>query len=374
MLCILAAISLVSSKRLVLNSIDISVLLAFISTVLATYHTLSMSLSLIALCLMAELAFAFAIVRSYPGFDDGVVLFAAVCTLGVALDIQHIYQYCSAIGVLRQLGQSDFSQFRRVLGVISDGAYSGNEPLQYLLFWGMGGIVAVQYWKKSVITSWAGVLCNLSSWICLLLSFSRLVYLAVITSLIVYWILQRPTVKAILINIGCLATLSIVTMTGLGIGSSIAHTVLFTHTESQQRSLSGRWMIWRDTVHLILEKWPLGGGSGTLPVQLCREERGIAVICAPQAFNWYLQVLSEQGSIGFILWLPFFFCPLWWPRPKVARTECLVDGTRALIIASATGVLIFLQGQSAVLVRPELCACEGVWLALIAISRREVIC
>jgi len=64
---------------------------------------------------------------------------------------------------------------------------------------------------------------------------------------------------------------------------------------------TGRWPIWKDTLHLIAAYPLFGSGLGTYFPALLRYQTAALSVSWPQAHNDYLQLLSELGAIGFLI-------------------------------------------------------------------------
>ncbi|MCC8171939.1 MAG: O-antigen ligase family protein, partial [Parabacteroides sp.] len=107
---------------------------------------------------------------------------------------------------------------------------------------------------------------------------------------------------------------------------------------SHQRSTYGRLAQWRDALDIVLLKPVVGVGAGNYALisgkwQNVKEDASFT----GRVNNSYLQLLIENGIIGFILWSLFFFLLI---SNLLRRIRCKKD-IKSIIIAACLASLLF---------------------------------
>lgn len=144
--------------------------------------------------------------------------------------------------------------------------------------------------------------------ISIVFSFSRGAYLSVLLGLLVFFgfgfLFRVVRIKLLLLSFA--GTVFLITLTALPVKKEFVTTMGLSGTISQARSFSGRSELWKAAYQIIREE-PLTGVGNALfslranPYLANRED----AMFTGRATNSYLQLLVEQGIIGFIPWAVF---------------------------------------------------------------------
>jgi tetratricopeptide (TPR) repeat protein len=175
----------------------------------------------------------------------------------------------------------------------------------------------------------------------LVVSFSRGVYIScalLLLSLSVYLIFSKmPAVKK---GVICVAVLLPLIFFGVLYGNDVGKTFRFNETLSQQRSISGRVEAMQATGELFKESPLFGAGAGTYSLVIndyrYEDDKNEFTNFAPNA---YVQLLTEQGTVGLLIWsFPafIFFLTAFRNRKKSVVPVAVAVFVAVILIREAT--------------------------------------
>ncbi len=177
-----------------------------------------------------------------------------------------------------------------------------------------------------------GIVCSFSrgAYLALTVGFFTFLFLAIVLKTV-------PYKKLVLILAGAC---TVIILSILPVRKEVAITAGFSSTTSQTRSTSGRLDLWNTSFKLFKERPLRGVGSKnfSLYANSYLAEREDATFTG-RATNSYLQLLVEQGIIGFIPWAVFVCSLLWMLFLQIrARNK---NSLQALIVFSVFIAVLF---------------------------------
>jgi O-antigen ligase len=346
--------------------LDVGFLLYVVSVGISCWHSVYAPNSMFDLVRVTVGFLLYASLRSYE--PEGIdALYLCLSLFGAGSALYALVNWFHGFVLIKQAGFTGLLPFRRNLSWGGADGYSGNEALRFLIFIGLGLLCAVIASRKRSWMWGAGFTCLLLNTACLLLTLSRLVYVALIASSAallasLLWNRLRLPRSGIAIVAG-IAVAMVLLVTSLGLGRDVVDVLSMATTPGQLRSISGRARITSHSWDLLRQHWRWGIGAGNYGYQSCIET-GIDSGCAPEAFNWFIQAVLEQGILGLlsvsILWGGIF-------RACISRPQTKSAVLWSVCASSASfAMLVFNLGQSAMFFNPHLIALCAVWFAVLA--------
>lgn len=180
--------------------------------------------------------------------------------------------------------------------------------------------------------------------VCLVLTFTRSGWLAVVPILLIFGMLSRHWKTVGLAFLSFCICLTILVSVRPAIGQQLA-TRLQSITSVQDVSNAQRLSIWRSYLAVVRDYFWIGTGinSGGVIFPHYRRPDFPGALVNPHAHDWYLQVMNESGVPLAALFFTIFALPLRkaWQEPAAAATA-EQDGVRIIRAALTAAVVGFL--------------------------------
>lgn len=203
------------------------------------------------------------------------------------------------------------------------------------------------------------VVCSISitlSAVCILLSFSRSLYIcSIVCALLSTWgavnaaLLRKRAVIAGLVAV--LLVLAVAVLWIRPIANAIGDTVLFGTRLSQERSTSGRLSIASIALHLATRAGLLGAGVSNYALEIRRRGLTSPSLLTAHAFNTALEVTTEQGIIGLaaLVTICVGMITIIVRRFRTGHGKVLLGGYTGLLLYSMTQTFVIADQATATL-------------------------
>ena len=311
-----------------------------VNTLFSVYFLNSLS-SLTRLLVVLFLYFLYAIItRQFKIKTLFSALFFVFSSILVAASVLSFFQYKSK---LNAFGFFEFNNFKHLyvpLALLKSYTFTNIWASALLLFIPLNLIFLLNQKSKFVkIIIALSLFLNVFS---LIITFSRGVYLSLFSFVFLFNILAVFQVKFKQLVLYNAIFLIVLLAAVFLVKDSFLTTVSFSKTASQQRSTSGRMVLWKHALKMATDK-PLFG-YGQKNYRLARKNNPISG--EDQQFydktnNTYIQLLIERGIFGFVSYL-LFFTIIVLLIIKNLRNKQLELKKKTELILLASGCLAFL--------------------------------
>jgi O-antigen ligase len=160
-------------------------------------------------------------------------------------------------------------------------------------------MVAVYRWPPAQNRlSWLFVISSLGCFACLLLSFSRGTYLAVLCFAASYAFFERRRRHVIRVLAVASCLVLVMALSSRDIAKAMWDTMTVRATESQQRSMNGRFKIASESARLALRKPLIGVGPGNFPYAWQTYASYEQTNVVAESYNLLLNTTVESGVLG----------------------------------------------------------------------------
>lgn len=263
-----------------------------ISTVFAEYKPAAVNVS--AICIAASLIY-YCIRRQFHR-SAGLLATAGLIVLFYAA--AGLVHFATVYKQWHTLGFTRLVDFRAYVTSIP-GFFPNSSPAAFFLSGLALSLIALHRCLPTRnVSMWLFVFSSIGCFTCLLLSFSRGVYAALLCFAAVYAFFERRREHVIRGFAVAVCVFAVVALSSRDIGRAMVDTVAVRATVSQQRSLAGRTEIARESAKLALLKPVAGAGPGNFPYawQTYSSYRHPNVV--PESYNLLLSTAVESGILG----------------------------------------------------------------------------
>jgi O-antigen ligase len=264
-----------------------------ISTVFAEYRPAA--INVLAICISASLLYY--CVRY--GLFRNAALLIAMGLLSIFYAAIGLIHFINVFDRWRALGFTRLVDFRLYITSIP-GLFPNSNPSAFFICALAVSLVATRRWHPARNKfGWLFVFSSIGCFTCLLLSFSRGTYLALVCLAVSYAFFEherRNVMRALVVGI---CVLIAVTLSSGAIAKAMLDTVKVRSTTSQQRSINGRLKIAYESAKLALRKPLVGAGLGNFPYALqTHSSYQQTNMVVAESYNLLLNTTVESGILG----------------------------------------------------------------------------
>ena len=180
------------------------------------------------------------------------------------------------------------------------------------------------------------LLCAVALALCLVLTYSRGAYLGILIALAVFFVLldRRFIIPGILAVI----------LLFMFLPDAILHR-FFSIGDLADRSTSYRMFIWLGTLAMLRDYWFSGIGPGEAAWGMVYPAYAFAGITTPHSHNLFLQIISDAGAPGILVFLALLY--QYFKQAFAALRRRVTGPQRVLVIAGIASIIGFLvQGMT----------------------------
>jgi O-antigen ligase len=201
----------------------------------------------------------------------------------------------------RALSFTRLVDFRAPLTFVP-GLFANSSPSAFFLSALALALLGMCRWPpKRTKTGWIFVFSSLASFMCLLLTFSRGTYLALLCSLIAYAAVARGRRYAVFGLVAVSCVILALALSSKDIARAMLDTVEMRSTLSQKRSLDGRLTLVKMSAVLSFQQPLTGVGPGNFAYALQTSSPYQDANPAAQSYNLLLNTLVETGILGAVM-------------------------------------------------------------------------
>jgi O-antigen ligase len=317
--------------------LDFAILLFYLSSVLSTYFAYDSKTSLPQMQLRTIFTLLYTVVRSSSEVLQRALIgsiFGAI--LKAVLSLSYFFRSYDA---WMELGFPHIVDFRAFVTLMPFPIRPGDHNACYVAVLTFCFYSFRQNRLRSGITKYLLLLSAGLSSVCILLSFSRSLYLATMICILfglpetIAMDKQRPRIRPVLTGISVLA-ISVI-LVGILYGplfKGVIETAELYRRPTQRLSVEGRAAIYRSALPLVRNADFAGFGVSNYALAVRRQQLDVPLTARP--LNLYLQVAIEQGVLGIvslIIWLAAIVRSLWNRASSTGRLS-LAGGCLALIV------------------------------------------
>ena len=223
------------------------------------------------------------------------ILMAAMVAAGVLVAAYGMYQY--VFGVNGSAAWVDSDMFSSITTRVYATLQNPNVLAEYLLLvipFAAAGVMTARRWRGRILYACAfGAMC-----VCMLLTFSRGGWLGLLFAGAVFLVLM----DARFIWLGVIAL--------VGLYFVLPETVISRFTSIgnlTDGSTSYRVSIWLGTISMLKDYWLCGVGPGVTAFNMVYPAYSYNSVAAPHAHNLFLQLMSDCGICGIVVFLIILF-------------------------------------------------------------------
>lgn len=273
-------------------AIFIFALACCVSTVFAEYKPAAVNVS--ALCIAASLIYY--CIRRELYRSAGLLAVAGLTVLFYAaaglLHFAAVYKQWHALGFTRLV---DF----RVYVTSIPGLFPNSSPAAFFLSGLALSLVALHRpLPARNVSMWLFVFSSIGCFVCLLLSFSRGAYAALLCFAAVYAFFERRRQHALRVLAAAMCVFAVVALSSGDIRRAMLDTMAVRSTVSQRRSMSGRAEIALESAKLVLLKPVVGAGPGNFPYAWQTYSAYQQPRVVSESYNLLLNTAVESGILG----------------------------------------------------------------------------
>lgn len=264
-----------------------------ISTAFAEYKPAAVSV--LAICISASLLYYCVRYELYRS----VALWPVISLLSLFYVVMGLIHFVTFYEQWHALGFTRLIDFRLYFTSIP-GLFPNSSPSAFFISALALSLVAAYRWPPPRNGfGWLFVLSGLGCLTCLLLSFSRGTYLALLGFAISYPFFEHHKRNVVRLLIAGTCVLAVIALSSRHVAKAMLDTITIRSTVSQQRSIDGRVKIASESARLALRKPLIGMGPGNFPyaLQTYSPYQQTNVVVA-ESYNLLLNTTVEGGILG----------------------------------------------------------------------------